>query len=109
MPNSDRMLQAVDALSRGLVPYEGGYIGVDDLLGVAHRLQECAMRHKLTGNHQCAVALYRQLLPIVRQLDELQVLPGPVGLASQIAQRAVEIEEEQLLALSPDGSHDSAN
>jgi len=40
-----------------------------------------------------AVVTYRELLQVVRRLEEVGALSSPLGLPTQLVQRAIEIEE----------------
>jgi hypothetical protein len=51
------------------------------------------MKYKLAGDHALAVAVYRELLHVVRQLDALGAFNWPQGLSTQLVQRAIELEE----------------
>jgi hypothetical protein len=51
------------------------------------------MQLKLAGDHKGAVATYRDLLGVVRELEQLGALSWPSGLPTQVVQRAIELEE----------------
>jgi hypothetical protein len=55
------------------------------------------MSAKMSGDHKKAVALYRELLPHVRVLDELEALDMPQGMSSQLVERAIELAELRLV------------
>lgn len=93
MADHDRMLDTAEAARWGLVRVQGDYISLNDLKEKARSLQNEAVRAKLAGNHKRAVQLYRELLPHVRILDELQVFGSPAGMAEQLVQRAIDVAE----------------
>lgn len=93
MANSDCMLGNAEASGRGLVPFRGGYIHLNDLLATAVRLQDEATKAKACGEHERAVELYQELLPHVQLLEEFDAFKLPQGLPTQQVQRAIEIEE----------------
>lgn len=95
MAGSDCMLDHVGASGRGLVPFRGGYIHLNDLMATAIRLQDEATEAKAKGDHARAVELYQELLPHVQLLEELDAFKLPQGLPTQQVQRAIEIEEAQ--------------
>lgn len=97
MANSDCMLDHVGASGRGLIPYRGGYILLDDLMAVAIRLQDGATEAKARGDHTKAVELYQELLPCVQLLEQFDAFKLPQGLPTQQVQRAIEIEEERVV------------
>lgn len=94
MAGSDRMLDDAGAAGRGLIPFRGGFITLDDLMATAIRLQDEATEAKARGEHDKAVALYQELLPHVQLLDALDAFHQPEGLATQLVQRAIELEQE---------------
>ena len=62
----------------------------------AIRLQDDATEAKARGDHDKAVALYQELLPHVQLLDALDAFHQPEGLATQLVERAIEIERERM-------------
>lgn len=93
MAGSDRMLDDVTAVGRGLIPFRGGFITLDDLMANAIRLQDEATEAKARGEHEKAVELYQELLPHVQLLDALDAFHQPEGLATQLVERAIELEQ----------------
>lgn len=96
MADSDRVLDYAGALGRGLIPFRGGFISLDDLMATAIRLQDGATEAKSRGDHEEAVELYQELLPYVQLLDALDAFHQPEGLATQLVQRAIELENTRL-------------
>lgn len=94
MAGSDCMLGNAEASGRGLVPFRGGYIHLNDLMATAIRLQDEATDAKARGDHAKAVELYQELLPHVQLLEQFDAFKLPQGLPTQQVQRAIEIEEE---------------
>lgn len=92
MADNDRMLDDVGAAGRGLIPFRGGFITLDDLMASAIKLQDAATAAKASGDHGQAVVLYQELLPHVQLLDALDAFHQPEGLATQLVERAIEIE-----------------
>jgi precorrin-4 methylase len=66
---------------------------ISKLIEQAQHLQQEGMRLKLAGDHSGAVAIYRTLLEVVRQLEQVGALTWPAGLPTQLVQRAIELEE----------------
>ena len=93
MAGSDCMLGNAEASGRGLVPFRGGYVHLNDLLATAIKLQDEATEAKARGDHSKAVELYQELLPHVQLLEEFDAFKLPQGLPTQLLQRAIEIEE----------------
>lgn len=93
MAGSDDLLDSTGTDRWGLVDFRGDYISLPDLKARAGALQREAMRSKLAGDHKRAVAIYRELLPHVRLLDELEVFAQPPGMPEQLILRAIELEE----------------
>lgn len=60
----------------------------------AIKLQDDATAAKARGEHDKAVELYIELLPHVQLLDALDAFHQPEGLATQLVERAIEIERE---------------
>lgn len=98
MADHDRMLDDAGAAGRGLIPFRGGFITLDDLMATAIKLQDSATEAKAHGEHDKAVELYQELLPHVQLLDALDAFHQPEGLATQLVERAIEIERYGLPA-----------
>lgn len=92
MVDHDRMLDDVGTAGRGLIPFRGSFITLDDLMATAIKLQDDATEAKARGDHERAVELYTELLPHVQLLDALDAFHQPEGLATQLVERAIEIE-----------------
>jgi len=81
--------------SRGLVLFNGKYLHVEELATTARVLQHKALSYKASGDRARAVALYRELIPYLDKLDELELSLLPRGLQTQVARRTIEQLEEQ--------------
>ena len=81
-----------------MVNYNGGYVNGFDLEEQALQLQNQAMTAKLGGDHKLAVALYRELLGMVRALEETDAFALPEGMPAQLVLRAIELEEKHIAA-----------
>jgi hypothetical protein len=81
--------------SRGLILFNGKYLHVEELAATARALQHKALSYKASGDRARAVALYRELIPYLDKLDDLEVSVLPRGLQSQVARRTIEQLEEQ--------------
>jgi hypothetical protein len=92
MANSRAMLSG--DFSRGLVQLNGKFFHVEELVVKARLLQNAALSAKATGNRPRAISYYRELIPYLDKLDELEVLHVPRGLQTQIAKRTIEQLEE---------------
>lgn len=93
MAGSDCMLDRAGAAERGIASFRASYISLNDLLARARALQDAAMAAKMRGDHTGAVALYRELLPHVIALEEMNAFTLPTGFHAQLVERAIEIEE----------------
>lgn len=94
MADSDYMLGGAETVERGLIPFRGGYIQLEELMVMAIKLQDEATEAKARGDHAEAVGLYQALLPCVQLLEEFDAFKLPKGLPAQQVQRAIELEEE---------------
>jgi len=92
MSSNDCLLDDAAAIGRGLIPFRDGYISLEDLMATAIKLQDEATEAKAHGEHDKAVELYIELLPHVQLLDALDAFHQPEGLATQLVERAIEIE-----------------
>lgn len=81
--------------SRGLIFFNGKYFHVEELTVTARALQYKALSYKASGDCARAVALYRELIPYLDKLDELEASSLPRGLQTQVAKRTIEQLEEQ--------------
>ncbi len=98
MASNDRLLDGSETSRRGLVPFRGGYLHLDEVMAQAIRLQDEATEAKANGQHEQAVELYLELLPLVQVLEEFDAFRLPQGLPTQQVQRAIELEEAHLTA-----------
>lgn len=98
MAGDDRMLNDAEVAGRGLIPFRGSFITLDNLMATAIKLQDDATEAKARGEHEKAVELYIELLPHVQLLDALDAFHQPEGLATQLVERAIEIERYGLPA-----------
>ena len=78
----------------GLVQLKGKFFHVEELVTRARTIQHKALTAKAAGNMPYAVALYRELIPYLDKIDELDMLQLPRGLQTQIAKRTIEQLEE---------------
>jgi len=81
------------ATGRRILRFGASLEEISDLVEQAQRLQHAGMQYKLAGDHPMAVVTYRELLQVVRRLEEVGALSSPLGLPTQLVQRAIEIEE----------------
>lgn len=81
--------------ARGLVQVHGKFFHIEELVDKARTLQHRALTAKAEGNMPRAVALYRELIPYLDKIDELEMLQVPRGLQTQIAKRTIEQLEER--------------
>lgn len=88
VPATDVMVSG--PLPAGLVRFRGSYVFVEDVVAKAKSLQDDALVARKEGRYEDAVALYRQLIPYLVKLDELDTHPFPKGLQVQIAERTIE-------------------
>lgn len=93
MSITDRMLDNRAIAGRRILRFGTSLDEISDLIELARHLQDSGMRYKLAGDHAMAVATYRDLLQVVRRLEEVGALNWPTGLPTQLVQRAIEIEE----------------
>lgn len=80
--------------SRGLVQFNGKFFHIEEFLAKARVLQSTALSAKARGDRAKAVALYRELIPYLDKIDELELAHMPRGLQTQIAKRTIEQLEE---------------
>lgn len=93
MSITDCMLGNRAATGRRILRFGASLEEISGLIEEAQRLQHSGMSYKLAGDHPMAVTTYRELLRVVRRLEEVGALNSPLGLPTQLVQRAIEIEE----------------
>jgi hypothetical protein len=93
MSITDCMLGNRTASGRRVLRFGASLEEISVLIEKAQRLQQSGMQLKLSGDHRGAVAVYRELLGVVRELEQLGALSWPYGLPTQVVQRAIELEE----------------
>lgn len=92
MSITNRMLDSGTITGRRVLQFGASLEQISGLIERAQQLQANGMRYKLAGDHIIAVAIYRELLGVVRELEEVGALSWPQGMPVQLVERALEIE-----------------
>lgn len=88
MASDDVML--IGVVPRGIIQFGNAFYFLEELIECARKIQQRALRAKLTGSRHEAILLYRELIPYLDKLDDLDAFELPRGLQTQVARRTIE-------------------